>query len=58
MIFKQIKSECEKNLVKFIDDKTYEKIHRYADIYNAPQLKRYCEWFYRRMFQEEEKEKN
>ena len=57
IIFYQIKTECEKNLVNFIDEKSYEKINKYANIYNAPQLRRYCQWFHRRMFETEVNEK-
>jgi len=50
----EIKISCEKHLTNHLNGINFEKIYKYSDLCNAHQLKKYCEWYRRRVLGRED----
>lgn len=49
-LLEAVKNHCQIELIKLIDENTYQTISEMGELYNAELIYEYCQWFQRRKF--------
>jgi len=47
-LLEDVKNHCQNELIKLIDETTYQTISEMGELYNADRIVEYCQWFQRR----------
>jgi len=47
-LLEDVKIHCSNELIKLIDESTYQTISEMGELYNADRIVEYCQWFQRR----------
>jgi len=50
-LLENVKCYCQLELIKLIDDNSYDTIQSMGEIFNAEKIIEYCQWFHRRRAQ-------
>ena len=48
-LLEEVKNHCQNELIKLIDEYTYQTISEMGELYNADRIVEYCSWYQRRM---------
>ena len=47
-LLEELKNNCQNELIKLIDENTYQTISEMGELYNSDRIVEYCQWFQRR----------
>jgi hypothetical protein len=47
-LLEDVKNACQLELIKLVDESTYQNISEMGELYNAERIVEYCQWFQRR----------
>lgn len=47
-LLEDVKNACQQELIKLVDENTYQNISEMGELYNAERIVEYCQWFQRR----------
>ena len=50
-LLEEVKTHCQIELIKLIEDHTFHTISEMGELYNAEKIIEYCQWFQRRQLQ-------
>lgn len=47
-LLEDVKNQCQIELIKLVDENTYQQISEMGELYNAERIVEFCQWFQRR----------